>query len=48
MDQPKKFDLIFDFDCENPEEIKNEIIKEMKNKYNNYKFNVILDADFSD
>lgn len=42
------FDLIIDFDCENPEEIKNKIIKEMENKYKNYKFNVILDADFSD
>lgn len=42
------FDLIFDFDCENPEEIKNRIIKEMENKYKEYKFNVILDADFSD
>lgn len=42
------FDLIFDFDCENPKEIKDKIVKEMKDKYQQYEFNVILDDDFSD
>ena len=42
------FDLIIDFECDDPEKIKNEIIKKLENKYTGYKFNVILDADMSD
>ena len=42
------FDLIFDFECKNQEEVKNKIISELKNKYDKYKFNVIIDADISD
>lgn len=42
------FDLIIDFDCPNPEEVKNEVIHKLESKYPKYKFNVILDADFSD
>ena len=42
------FDLIIDFDCENPEKVKQQIVKKLKNKYPKYEYNVILDADFSD
>ena len=42
------FDLIIDFDCKQPEKIKDEIIKKLEEKYQDYKFNIILDADFSD
>ena len=42
------FDLIIDFDCENPDELKNEIIHRLENKYSGYQFNVILDADISE
>ena len=42
------FDLIFDFDCKNIDEIKDNIIKDLKKEYPKYEFNVILDADFSD
>lgn len=42
------FDLIIDFDCENPENVKEKIIKELKEKFPEYEYNVILDADFSD
>ena len=42
------FDLIIDFDCENPEKVKEQIVEKLKNKYPKYEYNVILDADFSD
>lgn len=42
------FDLIIDFECENPEKVKEQIIDRLKNKYPKYEYNVILDADFSD
>ena len=42
------FDLIIDFDCENPEKVKEQIVDKLKNKYPKYEYNVILDADFSD
>lgn len=42
------FDLIFDFDEENKEQIKNEIIGKIKEKYKEYNFNVILDSDITD
>ena len=42
------FDLILDFESENPEEIKDRVIKEIKEKYPKYNYNVILDDDVSD
>ncbi len=42
------FDLIIDFDSKDQEGIRNEIINKLEQKYPKYKFNVILDADFSD
>lgn len=42
------FDLIFDFECKNKEDIKEKIISTLKNKYPKYNFNVILDDDISD
>ena len=42
------FDLIFDFDCKNIDEIKDNIINALAKQYKDYHFNVILDADFSD
>lgn len=42
------FDLIIDFECETPEQTKEEIIRKIKEKYPQYEYNVILDADFSD
>ena len=42
------FDLIFDFECKNREEIKDEIINKLEDKYKDYKFNIILDDDISD
>ena len=42
------FDLILDFEEENKEKIKNEIIQKLGEKYPNYHYNVILDSDISD
>lgn len=42
------FDLIIDFEAENHEKIRDEIIKKMKEKYPEYNFIIILDADISD
>lgn len=42
------FDLIISFDADNREKIKNNVISQMKEKYPNYNFNVILDNDISD
>ena len=42
------FDLIIDFECEDSEKIRNEIIKKLNKKYSNYKFNIILDDDITD
>ncbi len=42
------FDVIIDFDCESPENVKNEIINRLSSKYSDYKFNVIIDADISE
>lgn len=42
------FDLIIDFDCDNPDKVKEQIVDKLKNKYPKYEYNVILDADFSD
>ena len=42
------FDLIFDFKAENKEQIKDEIIAKLKEKYPNYNCNVIIDLDITD
>lgn len=42
------FDLIIDFEAENPEKIRNEITSKLKEIFPDYNFNIILDADVSD
>lgn len=42
------FDLILDFKAEEPEKTKKNIIKQMKEKFSEYKYYVILDTDISD
>ena len=42
------FDLIIDFECEKPEQIKEDLINKLEKLYPEYNFNVILDADFTD
>ena len=42
------FDIIFNFDEENPEKRSKEITKKLKEKYPTYNFSIILDADISD
>ena len=42
------FDVIFDFKCNNSEEIVDTIKKELKEKYPKYDFNIIIDLDLSD
>ncbi len=42
------FDLIFDFEESHRDRIKNKIVKELKEKYKEYNFIVILDSDISD
>ena len=42
------FDLIIDFKTTNPNEIKQEVIQKIKEKYPKYDYNVILDLDVSD
>ncbi|MBR0351294.1 MAG: cation transporter [Clostridia bacterium] len=42
------FDLIFDFKADNKEQIKDEIIAKLKEKYPNYNCNVIIDLDITD
>lgn len=42
------FDLIMDFETENREEVKNEIVEKLKEKYPKYNYNVILDQDITD
>ena len=42
------FDLIIDFEAENHEKIRDEIIKKLKEKNPEYNFIIILDADISD
>ena len=41
------FDLIIDFDA-NRGEVKDKVLKEIQDKYPNYQFDAILDADYSD
>jgi len=42
------FDLIIDFECKNPEEIKDKLVSTLKEKYNEYNFSIIIDADISE
>ena len=42
------FDLIFSFDEKNPNLIANNIKDVLKEKYNKYEFNIIIDSDISD
>ena len=42
------FDIIFDFDEKNTDKIKNDIVTNLKEKYPNYDYFVVLDTDFSD
>ena len=42
------FDLIIDFKANNSENIKDEVIKQIKEKYPKYNYNVILDVDVTD
>ena len=42
------FDLIIDFEENNREQIKNEIVKKIKEKYPKYNYNVIIDSDITD
>ncbi len=42
------FDLILDFKAANQDEIKKKIIEQLKEKYPEYKYYVILDSDISD
>ena len=41
------FDIIVDFDA-NGHEVKEKVLEEIRNKYPNYQFDAILDADYSD
>lgn len=42
------FDLIIDFEADNREKIKDEVVKQIKEKFPEYDYYVILDSDFSD
>ena len=42
------FDLIIDFQADDSKEIQNSVIKQIKEKYPKYNYNVILDSDVSD
>ena len=42
------FDMIIDFEEKNPEQIRKEVIKKLSDKFDEYKYNVIIDTDFSD
>ena len=42
------FDLVINFEAENPEAITKEVISELKLKYPKYDFHIIIDADISD
>ncbi len=51
VDDKKKevfFDLIFDFNEKDKDKIKDEIIKNIKNKYQEYNYNIIIDYDITD
>ncbi len=42
------FDLVFDFSCKNPEDIKAEIKKKLREKYPDIRTHVVIDIDVSD
>ena len=42
------FDIIIDFEADNPKEIKDKILAEIKEKYPKYNYFVVIDSDFSD
>ena len=42
------FDIIIDFEAKDPKDIKNKIKSEMKEKYPEYEYSVVIDSDFSD
>ena len=42
------FDLIIDFEEDNREQIKNEIVEKLKQKHPKYSYNVIIDSDITD
>ena len=42
------FDIVVDFQEENPSKLRKQIIQELKDKYPNYKYIVVIDADLSD
>ncbi len=42
------FDLIISFEEKDPESVKSNVIKELKEKYPNYIYSVIIDSDYSD
>lgn len=42
------FDLIIDFDAEDKEKIKNEVVQKLKEKFPKYNYNVIIDSDITD
>lgn len=42
------FDLIIDFKAESKENLKDEVVRQIKEKYPEYNYYVILDTDFSD
>ena len=42
------FDVIIDFEAENKEHIRDEIVNKLKEKYPKYNYNVIIDSDITD
>ena len=42
------FDLIIDFKEKNAEQIRDSVITEIKEKYPEYNYHVVIDKDFSD
>ena len=42
------FDVIIDFDAEDKEHIRDEIVNKLKEKYPKYNYNVIIDSDITD
>jgi hypothetical protein len=42
------FDIIVDFEDKNPNETRDKIVKQLKEKYPEYNFMGLLDTDFSD
>lgn len=42
------FDLIIDFECEDSEKLRSEIISKLNKEYQKYTFNIVLDDDITD